>query len=310
MTISKVLTGVGLPRICRRINHGAVLILMYHGVLPDEDSLANCDWLQVRCSEFSAQMAYLRQHYEPVCLIDVLKNETSRSQKPQVVVTFDDGYANNLHHAYPILQHFDVPATIFLATAFVDTHRLFWWDRLHLSLQNWGQPLNTDWPARLKKLPPAKIDQTLDAEIMAITGQPPLLRDTAPESYRALSVEEIQRLKKGGGIDFGSHTHEHEILENLSDAQLLKTLSEASRLLSAWGVESHLFAAPNGNYLERQIHILKSFGLSCCVSTEEGLWHPRDGCYRIPRIGIGRDMPIEKFALHTSGAMHALKFWK
>lgn len=43
--------------------------------------------------------------------------------KPPVVVTFDDGYANNFHHALPVLQQFSVPATIFLATSYLGTHR-------------------------------------------------------------------------------------------------------------------------------------------------------------------------------------------
>jgi peptidoglycan/xylan/chitin deacetylase (PgdA/CDA1 family) len=47
-----------------------------------------------------------------------------------VIVTFDDGYADNLHNAKPVLERYDVPATIFLASGFIGREREFWWDEL------------------------------------------------------------------------------------------------------------------------------------------------------------------------------------
>jgi peptidoglycan/xylan/chitin deacetylase (PgdA/CDA1 family) len=50
-------------------------------------------------------------------------------RKP-VVVTFDDGYADNLVNAKPLLERYEVPATVFVTTGYVTEDRSFWWDEL------------------------------------------------------------------------------------------------------------------------------------------------------------------------------------
>ena len=49
-----------------------------------------------------------------------------------VVVTFDDGYADNLHHGRPILEEFQIPATVFVVTGYMG--KKFWWDELAIIL--------------------------------------------------------------------------------------------------------------------------------------------------------------------------------
>src|SRR5262249_50361273 len=53
-----------------------------------------------------------------------------------VVVTLDDGYADNLRNAEPLLRRHDVPATCFLTAGLLGLRRFFWWDELarHLLL--------------------------------------------------------------------------------------------------------------------------------------------------------------------------------
>lgn len=47
-----------------------------------------------------------------------------------VVVTFDDGYADNLYQAKPLLEQYQIPATVFVTTANVGQKREFWWDEM------------------------------------------------------------------------------------------------------------------------------------------------------------------------------------
>ena len=92
---------------------------MYHRVArTDVDPWGLC----VSSANFAAQLEAIRRVAEPLPLLDLVRNQTdgplpSRS----VVVTFDDGYVDNLEQALPVLREHGVPATLFIATGNIDT---------------------------------------------------------------------------------------------------------------------------------------------------------------------------------------------
>lgn len=97
--------------------HGGIRILMYHRVSPTPVY----DQLTVTPKRFAEQMGHLRRHSRILSLaqaVDELQN--SEIVRSGIVVTFDDGYRDNLEFALPILRQFDIPATIFVTTAFCD----------------------------------------------------------------------------------------------------------------------------------------------------------------------------------------------
>jgi peptidoglycan/xylan/chitin deacetylase (PgdA/CDA1 family) len=104
------------------------VILMYHRVaaLPGDPFL-----LAVSPGRFAEHLAVIRQIGTPIHL-DALVAGIRRGTLPRraVVLTFDDGYADNLHEARPLLERHDVPATVFVTAGQVGSDREFWWDEL------------------------------------------------------------------------------------------------------------------------------------------------------------------------------------
>ncbi len=104
------------------------LILMYHRV-----AAVQCDpWeLCVSPGHFAAQLEVLREECEVVRLADLLELRRARRVGGRyVAVTFDDGYADNLEAARPLLQRRSCPATFFLTSGALGGAREFWWDEL------------------------------------------------------------------------------------------------------------------------------------------------------------------------------------
>jgi peptidoglycan/xylan/chitin deacetylase (PgdA/CDA1 family) len=101
------------------------VILLYHRVAEVPSDV----WLLcVTPQHFREQLEVLRKEYCPVKLERI--GESAGGGSRSVVVTFDDGYADNFYQAKPILEKVDVPATFFLTTGYLGQNEEFWWDEL------------------------------------------------------------------------------------------------------------------------------------------------------------------------------------
>lgn len=92
-------------------------ILGYHGINEAPDNP-----YAVSARDFRRQMAWLAKHYTPVSMESLVGGLQGKQPLPPraVAVTIDDGYDDAYSHAYPVLQEFSIPATIFLPVAFID----------------------------------------------------------------------------------------------------------------------------------------------------------------------------------------------
>ena len=107
----------GLLAAARALQRSGSIILTYHGVLRSGTSVH--DFLNhnfVSDEAFDRQLQYVTTHYRPIALSDLVAcYEQGRVPPPRsIVVTFDDGFANNYTVAYPLLKRYGVPFTIFL----------------------------------------------------------------------------------------------------------------------------------------------------------------------------------------------------
>jgi len=118
----------GMSMLCFLVGLGYIALMYFQGVpvlnyhqINNEDHNA----LTLSASEFEAQMNYLyREGYNTISpdqLADYLQNGQNLPPNP-VLITFDDGYADNYRVAYPILQKYHFTATIFLITDFVNNY--------------------------------------------------------------------------------------------------------------------------------------------------------------------------------------------
>jgi len=103
--------------------HDWPLILAYHSV-----SESRQDALTVRMDDFENQMAWLYHHgYHSLTLAEFMNQSIEKGERI-VIISFDDGYADNYALAFPVLKRYGFVATIFLVSDYVNTDHIFWWD--------------------------------------------------------------------------------------------------------------------------------------------------------------------------------------
>jgi len=167
------------------------------------------------------------------------------------VVTFDDGYANNLLHAYPILTRLHVPATVFVATAYLDSK------------------------------------QALPSDDWSVAGQPGVPTDT----WRPLTTEECRRLAANGLVELGAHTHTHADFRGRPQAFAADLKQNLEVLRETFGVERPAFAFPYGRrhsgFASPELtSAARDAGVLCSLTTEADLVRPGDSPFEWGRFNV------------------------
>ncbi|MDB5020740.1 MAG: hypothetical protein JWQ28_1867 [Pedobacter sp.] len=166
MTLSKALheSMLGkLKSIFRSSNDG--LILMYHRI---HDADADPWQLSVSPENFEQQLQVLTRYYNVLPIVTFLEHRQANVLKRNsVCLTFDDGYADNYDNARPLLLKYNVPATFFISSAFINTDELFWWDELAtLILQTPRLPLKVTL-----KLPDENFTFIINQDVLTEEGR-------------------------------------------------------------------------------------------------------------------------------------------
>ena len=278
----------------------AFQILTYHRVNDDADPFFSA----LPTGVFEQQMTHVARTYRVLPLTELVE-QLRRGGLPRnaLAVTFDDGYRDNLTHAAPILARLRLPATIFLATGFIGTAEVPWFDRLAQGFKKsrhdrlhtpWDEELNLDAePARLgamartldrfKRLPDEDRRRELDAILSALG-----VNDQRYFKNLMLSWDDVHALS-GLGWHVGAHTVNHPILSRVSPQRAWTEILGARTMIeSACGVSPRAFAYPNGgpeDYTETVKQLVREAGFTCAVTTRFGLNTPTTNPWELRRGG-------------------------
>ena len=225
---------------------------------------------------FDEQLTYLTRHYEVIPLTDLVRCLEDRRPVPKgsVVLTFDDGFRDNLENAWPILEKYHVTATIFLVTGSVTSGELPWSQRLGVMFQKSSEPilrhaisgpepmdLSSD-PARKRSYDVIKrgmMTMDRDDRERGLVDLEQALGVNPPRD-RMLSWKDAEYLKSRG-IEIGAHTYTHPYLARISNAAATWEM-ERSRddLRRQLGIERPVFCFPAGSLTPQLVDTARRLG--------------------------------------------------
>jgi peptidoglycan/xylan/chitin deacetylase (PgdA/CDA1 family) len=293
-----LLTSVGVGMLTRGLARRGLSILMYHRVLPESDPINTWD---VTAEEFDVQMCALAEHFTPLALGEAVARLHTDSLPPGAIcVTFDDGYADNVTTALPILQQHRIPATFFIATAYLNGGRM-WNDTVVEAVRAAaGEEIDLE-PIGLGRLAlgaPAIRRPIIERILEHIKHRPFAEREhcarLVAECIGAvlpgnLMLTDAQLLAlRASGMEIGGHTDRHPILTSV-DARTAREEIAAGRerLVELLREPITLFAYPNGkpgvDYGHQHVQMVRSAGFVAAVTTAEGVATRATDPLQLPR---------------------------
>jgi peptidoglycan/xylan/chitin deacetylase (PgdA/CDA1 family) len=314
---------------------------MVHGVM---DEKIRTDWVPLRPqmsrSGFENVIKRLSKYYRFVSMDEAVDMLAGR--KPVIprtlVMTFDDGYRNQVKHALPILQRYKVPAMVFLATGHVDNRKPFWFDRLDYALQHAelsGKRIKVGCESiefrsndrdevrrSYKRLRTAgkrvrRDDLEFTEEMEKICARLEIesgkrIHDIFEEDdwSSVLTWEEIREAAMEG-VSFGSHTVDHVRLglvgEKAAREQMLRS---KNKIEEESGRPCRFLCYPNGSFNSRSAKIARECGYEAGVSTLPGLNTVGEDLMALRRISLDEQTAGNLLIQHVSMAVGPLKLVK
>ncbi|HDN95238.1 MAG TPA: xylanase [Nitrospirae bacterium] len=229
-----------------------VPVLAYHHVNDHRG-----DMVTVVPEVFEKQMRYLRDAgYRTLRaseLLSYINGEISLDEKA-VMITFDDGWLDNYVHAFPILRKYNINATIFLAT-----------DWIERASEN-AIDLN------------ARIPNHKESNLLVKRG----------EEYRVvLNWELIREMAESGLVEFHSHTKSHGKCHNLSAEELEEELEGSRKIMEErLGRPCTALCWPFGRNNSLSVNIARENGYSLLFTTRRGIVKKGSDPYDINRIVV------------------------
>ncbi len=314
----------GLSRVLATRYRGCGMIFALHSVVDDS---AFCPDETLRCpvGQLERSLRWLRkQGVELVSLEDAVQRLGAAREQPFAAFTFDDGYADNLTHALPIMERFEAPFTVYVTTGMVSRDIDAWWFGLaalvraqeHIELPELGWVWEcADAASKTRTF------KAIEAAIHKDFGVLPHVRAAIADSKidcsalvdrEALTERQLQRLARHPLVTIGGHTTTHRNLAQASAETVRWEMAENRKFLQdTTDRPVEHFAYPFGHERAcgiREAEIARSVGFRTATTTRLGALFPEHAhhLHALPRLHLSCDDTPSTLRCKTDGVYRAI----
>ena len=275
----------GLDDVARtRMHRETPFVLCYHRVVErlDADGGYALPAMEVSVATLERQLDWLARHFRIVSLdeLDARLSDAPR-RKPLAAITFDDGYSDVYHHAFPLLQRKGIPAALFVVTDLVDTDMLPIHEQLHALLVGAADsdPFSTT-RVFLETLPHSEL-----LELIACLEEESGIDEAVRQALRPMTWDMLREMR-AAGMTIGSHSRTHPFLTNENEERMASEIAGSRRELEErLGPGIDCFAYPDGRFNASVINAVANAGYRYAFTTCRHI-DPANRNLTLPRIGM------------------------
>jgi peptidoglycan/xylan/chitin deacetylase (PgdA/CDA1 family) len=326
--LARALGALGVVGLLERlVRRPGLLVVTYHRIGAPQENAFYDPVYSAGPEAFRAQVQALRDSFRLLRLdelVDLIQAGLPL-RGPAALITFDDGYRDNVELALPILEELGVPAAFFLATGFLERPRLPWWDRIAYVIKNTrastlALALPTPLEIDLVNTPRSQAIWRVVEGFMATPGcdEPTFFAQLEERAQVEVSTEALgrelfmtwdqaRRLSEAG-MAIGSHAHDHANLALLPEQEQLGELRQSKAILEREiGCEVTALAYPYGGagaYTHVTQRVAREAGYQLAFTAQRGINRPgRTRPFALARVSVGyADSPT---LVHTRNVLYA-----
>lgn len=293
----------GLFALARRATRSRLRILAYHGVwVTPGTPFGDCVFISPE--QFESRMARVRRSGLPVLPLGEAVDRLADGTLPPaaVAITIDDGWVSTLTHMLPVLERYELPATLYATT---------WYSGRDLPVVNLvvaylrsasGRP-DIDLGATVAAIEALPVGQRLEA--LRALGRELGVDEAWLETrqFHLMSPAELAEAHRRG-LDIQLHTHRHIDVES-GIGDLSAEVAENRAFLAAAVPEARLdhFCYPSGSFHADAPALLARSGVRSATLDVEGLNPPGADPFRLKRLLDARSVSDVQFDAYLSGAL-------
>lgn len=305
-----------------RLRRRAV-VLMYHRVLTPEEQAATASQpgLVVQVATFRRHLEVLRRHCQILSADEFVAHVERRTPfaRPSCLITFDDGWLDNLHNALPVLREQQCPALIFLPVHFIGTGRMFVRERLTrllihavraarsnaalaASLRADLAPLGLqgvlDFPdegLRARVIEAVRVHRyangpEFEALVTSLAGRLGSEAASEPSPDAFIDWDQVAQMARDG-IAFGGHGADHRVLTQV-DADTVRREVATSKAVLDTRLPSPVvtFAYPGGGWNRAVAEAVRDGGYRVAFTIDAGYVACDDDPLALKRVSVHDDI--------------------
>ncbi len=213
--------------------------------------------------------------------------------KRGIWITFDDGWQSNISEVVPVMVKYNIPITFFICSGPAEGKGVFWFTLVRSFCDNLPEIYRHD----LKKL-------WLTSEATRRKVEKNLWNSISLLPMReAMTIEDVRALSQISLATIGSHTDNHALTVNCTDAELKEEIRKSRLKLSKWcGKKIRFFSYPNGDYHLKDNAILQQAGIELAATTKKEFITPTTDRYFVPRFNVNDDAFFPEVLCQMVGA--------
>jgi peptidoglycan/xylan/chitin deacetylase (PgdA/CDA1 family) len=323
VVIAQALYATGLLQLWQSVvMRRKAVVLMYHRVLSDDEQreTASHPGMVVSRETFAAHLRLLKRRFVVLSLEQFADHMNRGIPFPDssCLITFDDGWRDNLTNALPLLKDHDFPAVIFLPVNYIGQRKLFRREALtHLLVR--ATAAVTHEPglraALTDLLTPAGLAGILD--LTATDARPAIIRALGADPLRSPAIDVlIENLSSALGVRvvelntpdrfmdwaeieqmtdhqvaFGGHGADHKLLTEATPGEVDAELRCSKAMMATrFRGMTPAFSYPNGHWSTKVAHQVRDCGFRLAFTTESGTVSSGDDRFSVKRLNIHEDM--------------------